>query len=47
MLKDFFSESLFTIQYIFKNKNKTISLANIYATRYSLINKKFIKEIVC
>lgn len=45
MLKHFFGESSFTIQYTLKNKIKFILLANTYASRYSFIDEKFMKKI--
>ena len=46
MPKDFFHESLFTIQYTLRNKIKAITLVNTFATRYGFIDEKF-AETIC
>lgn len=45
LLKDFFYESLFVIQYIPRNTIMAIILANTYTTGYDLIDKKFAKTV--
>lgn len=44
ILKYLFDESLFNIQYIFKNKIMAIILAHICIIRYNFISQKFIKK---
>lgn len=46
MLENLFYESLSIIQCILRNKNKTTTLVNTYATKFGFIDKKFMK-IVC
>lgn len=45
ILKDLFYKNSFGLQYTLRNKIMATLLVNIYATRYSFINKKFV-EIV-
>lgn len=45
MLKNLFYKNLFAIQYILRNKIEAILLVDTYVTRYSFINKRFVKEI--
>ena len=45
MPKDLFCENAFTIQYTLGNRIMATTLANICATGYGLIDKKFAKTI--
>lgn len=45
MLENLFYESLFTIEYILKNKIEAILLVDTYIIEYGFINKKFAKEV--
>lgn len=45
ILKDLFYKSLYTIQYIIRNKIINRTLVNTYTTRYSFIIKKFIEKV--
>lgn len=45
MPKNLCCESLFTIQCILKDKIMASTLADIFTTRYSIINKEFVKKV--